>query len=122
MKLGFLICYDVEFPENVRRLAKAGAEMILVPTALPQGSFSNFIATRVVPVRAFENQIFIVYADHGGADRRFAYAGLSRVAGPDGQCLAATEDDAETLLIADLEPEAFEVSRNANTYLADLDR
>lgn len=32
-KLGFLICYDLEFPENTRRLALAGAELILVPTA-----------------------------------------------------------------------------------------
>ena len=32
-KLGFLICYDIEFPENARRLALAGAELILVPTA-----------------------------------------------------------------------------------------
>ena len=32
-KLGFLICYDMEFPENARRLALAGAELILVPTA-----------------------------------------------------------------------------------------
>ncbi|WP_275898975.1 nitrilase-related carbon-nitrogen hydrolase, partial [Pseudomonas viridiflava] len=32
-RLGMLICYDVEFPENTRRLAIAGAELILVPTA-----------------------------------------------------------------------------------------
>lgn len=31
-KLGFLICYDLEFPENTRRLALAGAELILAPT------------------------------------------------------------------------------------------
>lgn len=28
-KLGFLICYDLEFPENARRLALAGAELIV---------------------------------------------------------------------------------------------
>src|SRR5690606_30250830 len=33
LRLGFLICYDVEFPENARRLAKAGAELVVVPTA-----------------------------------------------------------------------------------------
>src|SRR3546814_17548022 len=79
VRLGFLICYDVEFPENVRRLARAGAELILVPTALPQGPFAAFIATSVVPVRAFENQVFVVYADHVGSDGRFAYAGLSQI-------------------------------------------
>ena len=120
LKLSFLICYDVEFPENVRRLAKAGVEVVLVPTALPQGPFAAFIATQVVPVRAFENQVFVVYANHAGRDDRFAYAGLSCAAGPDGQFLAAAPDDQPALLFADIEPAAFAESRRANTYLADL--
>ena len=33
VRLGILICYDVEFPENVRLLALAGAELMAVPTA-----------------------------------------------------------------------------------------
>src|SRR3546814_16953420 len=73
-------------------LTRAGAELILVPTALPQGPFAAFIATSVVPVRAFENQVFVVYADHVGSDGRFAYAGLSRAIGPDGQSLARSEE------------------------------
>lgn len=120
VKLGFLICYDVEFPENVRRLALAGAQLVLVPTALPRDSFAPFIAGRMLPVRAFENQIFVAYANHVGRDERFAYAGLSCVAAPDGETLAAAGDDAPALLIADLDPGAYEASRSANRYLADL--
>ncbi|NIA72518.1 carbon-nitrogen hydrolase family protein [Pelagibius litoralis] len=120
LKLGFLICYDVEFPENVRRLARAGADAVLVPTALPQGPFAGFIAATVVPVRAFENQVFVVYANHGGDDDNFSYAGLSRAIGPDGRCLAASDTDEAALLFADIEPDAFDESRRANTYLADL--
>ncbi|MGF1629326.1 MAG: carbon-nitrogen hydrolase family protein [Kiloniellaceae bacterium] len=120
LKLGFLICYDVEFPENVRRLAQAGADLVLVPTALPQGPFAAFIASSMVAVRAFENQVFVVYANHAGRDENFAYAGLSRAVGPDGRCLAAAADDKAALLFADLDPAAFEASRHANTYLADL--
>jgi predicted amidohydrolase len=120
LKLGFLICYDVEFPENVRRLARAGAEIILVPTALPAGANADFIARQMLPVRAFENQVFIAYADHGGGDTLFSYAGLSRICAPDGSLLAASEDDAETLLFAELDPAAYDDSRAANTYLRDL--
>ena len=29
-RIGFLICYDVEFPENMRRLALAGADFVAV--------------------------------------------------------------------------------------------
>ena len=120
LTLGFLICYDVEFPENVRRLAKAGADVVVVPTALPAAPFARFIATRVVPVRAFENQVFVVYANHGGGDANFTYAGLSCAAAPDGHLLTAAPDSAETLLFADIDPAAFDESRRANTYLTDL--
>ena len=74
MTCGMLICYDVEFPENVRRLAKAEAELILVPTATPQGHSGTFIAEKMIPVRAFENQIFIAYANNVGSDGEFDYA------------------------------------------------
>lgn len=122
LRLGFLICYDVEFPENVRRLAEAGADVVVVPTALPDGPHARFIAADLVPVRAFENQVFVIYANHAGEDTRFRYAGLSRIAAPDGHCLAASEDNEPALLLADLDPAAYEESRRANTYLADLHR
>lgn len=120
LTLGFLICYDVEFPENVRRLARAGADVVVVPTALPEGPFARFIAGQIVPVRAFENQVFVVYANHGGGDENFTYAGLSCAAAPDGQLLSAAADSAEALLFADVDPAAYDGSRRANTYLADL--
>lgn len=122
MKFGVLICYDVEFPENVRRLAVAGAEAVLVPTALPAAGDDNFIALKMIPVRAFENQIFVAYVDHCGADALGAYAGLSSIAAPDGSLLAAAGATGEALLIADLDTERFRRSREHNTYLADLRR
>lgn len=120
LTFGLLICYDVEFPELVRRLALAGADAVLVPTALPESPFANFIATAVVPVRAFENQIFIAYANHAGRDDSFSYAGRSRIVGPDGSTLAAAGAYEDTVIFADIDPDAFACSREANTYLGDL--
>ncbi len=120
LKVGMLICYDVEFPENVRRLAKAGVQLVLVPTALPAGDHAAFIAQRMIPVRAFENQLFVAYVNHCGADQRFAYAGLSAIAAPDGTILAQAGAGDEALLVADIDPAAYEGSRAANTYLEDL--
>lgn len=120
MKVGLLICYDVEFPENVRRLARAGADIVVVPTALPAGAYAGFIANSMIPVRAFENQVFIAYANHCGADSRFSYAGMSVIAGPDGSLLAAAEAEGEALLFADIRPDDFTLSASENTYLADL--
>lgn len=122
MKFGVLICYDVEFPENVRRLAVAGVEAVLVPTALPANSDDNFIARKMIPVRAFENQVFVAYVNHCGADDLFAYAGLSGIAAPDGSLLATAEASGDELLVTELDIEQFRQSREHNTYLADLSR
>ncbi len=120
LKFGILICYDVEFPENVRRLARAGARAVLVPTALPASDHAAFIARQMIPVRAFENQIFVAYANHCSADERFAYAGLSLIAAPDGSTLAAAQHAGEALLIAEIKPADFARSAAENTYLRDL--
>lgn len=119
LKVGMLICYDVEFPENVRRLAQAGADLVAVPTALPASDHAAFISGSIIPVRAFENQVHVAYANHCGADENFAYAGLSRIAAPDGRTLAAA-DAALCLLTADVEPAAYQAARDANPYLDDL--
>ena len=120
IRLGMLICYDVEFPENVRRLAQAGAELVVVPTALPSGWSGAFIAEHMIRVRAFENQVFVAYINHCGADDRFAYAGLSRIAAPDGRLLAEAPAESEALIVAEIDLGAFQTSRSENTYLADL--
>lgn len=120
LKFGILICYDVEFPENVRRLARAGVDVVLVPTALPASDHDAFIARKLVPVRAFENQVFLAYADHCGADERFAYAGLSVIVAPDGTLLAEAGETGEALLVAEIDPSRYQASAEANSYLADL--
>nr|CAD6595792.1 hydrolase [Rhizobium sp. TCK] len=120
MRIGMLICYDVEFPENVRRLAKAGADLVVVPTALPIGWSGSFIAEHMIRVRAFENQVFVAYINHCGADQIFAYAGLSRIAAPDGTLLAEAPADEEALFVAEIVSSAFDQSRAENTYLRDL--
>ncbi len=122
IRLGMLICYDVEFPENVRRLALAGADLVLVPTALPKGSSGTFIANHMIQVRAFENQVFVAYINHCGADDHFTYAGLSRIAAPDGKLLAEAPAEGETLLFSEIRPEDYAKSRAENTYLIDLGR
>ncbi|OHV81376.1 carbon-nitrogen hydrolase family protein [Ensifer sp. LCM 4579] len=119
---GMLICYDVEFPENVRRLALAGAEAVLVPTALPAGWSGTFITEHMIQTRAFENQVFVAYVNHCGSDAMFSFAGSSRIASPDGQILTRADSANESLIFAEIDPRAFAISRAENTYLRDLKR
>lgn len=119
LKLGVLICYDVEFPELVRHLALAGADAVLVPTAQPDTPDAPFIAEKIVPARAFENGIAIVYADHAGADGRFGYAGRSCIVLPDGSDAARAAPTGSEVIVADYDPAAFRACRTANPYLTD---
>ncbi len=118
IRTGMLICYDVEFPEYVRTLALAGAELVLVPTALPRGEISRRVADLVVPTRAFENGVFLVYADLCGEEGKFSYGGRSAIIGPDGDELARAGMH-EALLVARLDPTAYDECRRQNPYLAD---
>ncbi|MCB5945681.1 carbon-nitrogen hydrolase family protein [Acidocella sp. KAb 2-4] len=100
-QIALLICYDVEFPEAVRATALAGADLILIPTALtPEyGAVPKFI----VPARAVENQIFVAYCNHAGVENGLTYLGGSCIAAPDGRKLAEA-GTGDALLIADLDP------------------
>jgi len=110
-RVGMLICYDVEFPEAVRRLAADGARLVLVPTANMAGF--QVVQELLVRARALENGCGVAYANYCGADDVFEYNGLSVICGPDGSVLAQASTGDEELIIADvpLEP--------AGTYLAD---
>lgn len=119
LTIGLLICFDVEFPEMVRRLAADGADLVLVPTALPASDHAGFIAEKLVPVRAFENHLALIYADHAGSDERFAYAGLSAIVMPDGTDAARAGAEGMALLIADYDPLAYAETRAVNPYLAE---
>lgn len=115
-KLGLLICYDLEFPENTRRLALAGAELILVPTAnmVP----FDFVADVTVRARAFENQCYVAYANYCGHEGEIQYCGQSSIAAPDGQRVALAGLD-EALIVGALGRQSILTARAANHYLQD---
>lgn len=77
-RLGLLVCYDVEFPEHVRALARQGCEAILVPTANMQPF--DCVNRLLVPARAIENAITIAYANYSGSEAHLTFTGQSLVA------------------------------------------
>ncbi|MEU4998821.1 carbon-nitrogen hydrolase family protein [Streptomyces sp. NPDC021622] len=116
LRIGLMICYDVEFPENVRAHALAGTDLLLVPTA--QMHPFQFVADSVVPVRAFENQMYVAYVNRVGKEGEFEFVGLSTLAGPDGVARARAGRD-EQLVFGDADPEFLAASRENNPYLRD---
>jgi len=115
-KVGILICYDVEFPENARTLALSGAELIVVPTGLMQPW--RDVAERLVPVRAYENQVYIAYCNYCDAEGDITYEGRSCIVGPDGADLDRAEKK-PTLLSATLTKASIKSNRDALPYHRD---
>jgi predicted amidohydrolase len=116
VRVGIVICYDVEFPEAVRTLALAGADLVAVPTALMRPY--EVVARTIVPARAYENQVYVAYANRSGAEDTLLYCGESCVVAPDGSDLARAGSGDE-LLLAEIDPARLATSRADNTHLSD---
>ncbi|MBT2471167.1 carbon-nitrogen hydrolase family protein [Streptomyces sp. ISL-66] len=116
LRIGVMICYDVEFPENVRAHALAGTDLLLVPTA--QMHPFQFVAEQLVPVRAFENQMYIAYVNRTGPEGEFEFVGLSCLASPDG-VTRTRAGRGEELVFGEADPELLRASRETNPYLRD---
>ncbi len=60
-RLAITICYDVEFPELAREAARAGANLLIVPSCTDERQ--GFLRVRYCAhARAVENQMFVVHA------------------------------------------------------------
>lgn len=117
VKLGILICYDIEFPEIVRALSLQGAKLIAVPTALAGPYYE--VPTSIIRSRAYENQVFVAYVDHVGSERELTFIGGSAIVGPDGHDLVRAGEREETLMVAGIDVALYRDSYQQNTYLAD---
>ncbi|MFD2469843.1 carbon-nitrogen hydrolase family protein [Amycolatopsis silviterrae] len=115
LRVGMLICYDVEFPELVRAHALAGTQVLLVPTALMRPY--ERIADLLIPARAHESQLYVVYANRCDDEGELSYCGRSTVASPDE--VVAKTGPGEELLFAEIDPAVLAQARAETPYLAD---
>lgn len=95
VRIATLICYDAEFPETARYVASMGAELLLVPTAL--GARWEWVAQRMIPTRAYENGVYLAYANSAGCEHDMTFLGQSFIATPDGQELARAKTHPEII-------------------------
>lgn len=118
VQVSLMICYDVEFPEMVRRAALLGADVVLVPTA--QMEPYAHVAERLLPVRAWENQVYLVYADRIGAEGDLSYVGRSSIVAPSGEFLDLADGASAGLVVGVVDTEVVSRARRANPYLRDV--
>jgi predicted amidohydrolase len=92
-RIGLSVCYDLRFPQLYRALAKAGAEILTIPSAFTEttGKAHWHVLLRA---RAIENGCFVAAPAQGGthANGRKTY-GHSLIVGPWGEILAEAGTD-----------------------------
>jgi predicted amidohydrolase len=81
--LGVAICYDTFFPEVFRALALAGADLLVVLSASPVTSHGLF--AKLLPARAIENGLPVVYVNRVGVEDGVVFGGGSGVWDPRGE-------------------------------------
>ncbi len=86
VKTGLMICFDVEFPEVARSLAKARANLLVTISANmdPFGRDHDVFAT----ARALENGVPHLYVNQVGRGEMFTFAGGTMIVSADGDRLA----------------------------------
>ena len=100
--MGLSVCYDVRFPELYRKLAAAGADVLVVPAAftLATGKDHWHVLLRA---RAIESQAYVVAAAQWGTHPRGRRTyGKSLIADPWGDVLAQCPEG-EGIALADVE-------------------
>jgi predicted amidohydrolase len=74
-QVGLSICYDLRFPEQFRRLAIAGARLILLPSEWPAARIEHFRI--LVRARAIENQFAFAATNCTGVRNGESFGGCS---------------------------------------------
>ena len=111
--IGLSICYDVRFPQMYRQMSKAGAEIIVIPSAFTAktGKAHWHILQRA---RAIESGCFIIAAAQSGvhADGRQTF-GHSLIVNPWGQIIAEASTSESELVFAEVDLNEVEIARKA---------
>lgn len=110
-RTGVLICEDLWHPELARRLAAAGARLLVVPSAgpgrvgsgsgeLPANHESWELLTRSA---ALVNTCWVLYCNRVGWEEGAFYPGASHIVRPGGEILERAPILEEHLLVADID-------------------
>ncbi|CAM4519271.1 carbon-nitrogen hydrolase family protein [Nocardia ninae] len=110
---GLQTCFDLRFPEGIRRVAAAGAQVLVLPAQWIPGPGKVDQWTTLVRARAIENTVYVVAADQA-APRG---AGASMIVDPTGAVLAEIGDE-PGVLTASVDLDHLAKVRTTNPSLA----
>jgi len=112
-RLGVLLCWESRVPEAALELAMQGAEIVLMPFASPAKE-RRASWMRILPARAADGGMFVA-----ACNQRGRFSGGAMVIGPRGEVVAEDFGDADSMLLADLDPSGLDRLRSGRGRMGD---
>ena len=102
-KLAVAICYDRHYPEYMRAVGVAGAEIVFVPQAGVVGEWPEGLYEAELRVAAFQNGYFTALVNRVGKESELMFAGESFVCDCSGNVIARAGQGTEEVLFCDVD-------------------
>jgi len=118
-KIGIAICYDRHYPEYMRALAVAGAELVVIPQAGAVGEWTDGLYEAEMQIAAFQNGYFTALCNRVGKEDNLIFSGESFICNPDGKLLAQAGSQTDEILYGDINPEEVKHSSAHELFLPD---
>ncbi len=114
MRVGIVVCFDRHYPESFRACARAGADLVVIPTANVMGEPLDIFEAEL-RTAAYQNNLFIAMANRTGVEDDMHFAGESMVVDAHGQ-VQAKAGHAPELLLADIDLAVVRDARRRRPY------
>ena len=118
-RIGVAICYDRHYPEYMRALAVAGADLVVVPQAGAVGEWPDGLYEAEMQVAAFQNGYYTALCNRVGEEECLTFSGESFVCSPEGRVVARAAAGEDTVLYADLDLAQANRSHARQLFLRD---
>ena len=118
-RLGVAICYDRHYPEYMRALGVAGADLVVVPQAGAVGEWPDGLYEAELQVAAFQNGYFTALCNRVGEEECLTFSGESFVCAPDGRVIARAPSARDEILYADIDLPSTARSHARRLFLRD---
>jgi predicted amidohydrolase len=118
-RLGVAICYDRHYPEYMRALAIAGADLVVVPQAGVLGEWPEGLYEAEMQVAAFQNGYYTALCNRVGKEECLTFSGESFVCAPNGRVIARAPAGKDCILYADVDLSTTAASHARRLFLRD---
>jgi len=117
-KIGLIICYDLFFPELCKMYSMQGADIIICISASPSTTRKYF--ETILPARAIENTVYIVYVNLVGTQEDLVFWGGSQVYNPLAKLLVKAPYFKESIKTCEIDLDYIKIARANRPVLRDI--